>query len=128
MATHTLTDLKGWLRRHLPRISRLVVLVLLAQLVAHVVVSQTVRSARGEPEPISPQQAIINERQRYIMDDFNRRLMALENERYASRMAVLESDMSEVKWLGRGLALAIFGQLSLTVMSWRRRQQSETDA
>ncbi len=56
--------------------------------------------------------------------DARRRIEDLERQSIAPRLAVLEENMFEVKWLGRTVAAAVIGQLVLAGLSasGKRRQ------
>lgn len=49
------------------------------------------------------------------------RVTALEKQETEARVKVLESDMAEVKWLGRGVAIAVVGQLVLGIFGDKRQ-------
>lgn len=72
-----------------------------------------------------PSQETINNEQRITTVELTRRVAQLELFDISSRLKVLESDMTEVKWLARGAALAVIGQLMIAWFNARNRQADE---
>ena len=97
-----------------PRVAHLVRLALLAQLIVHTGIALVVAQS------IQPSISTQVELNSAGLTELQRRLASLDAQDVPGRVRVLESDMSEVKWLIRGVAAAMIGQLSIAVM--RRRQ------
>jgi hypothetical protein len=53
----------------------------------------------------------------WAVNDLSRRLSFVEGQRLDGRIAVLEDNMFEIKWMSRGVALTVLGQLFLQGMS-----------
>ena len=79
--------------------------VLLVQLLVHIVIGIAGAQTQTQGE--------VNVQQRMAVDDLGRRLTVLENVQTPERLRVLESDMTELKWLARGAAAGVVGQLIL---------------
>ncbi len=62
----------------------------------------------------TPSQDSINGRNRQSMDDLNRRIALIEGDH--TKVAVLESDMAEIKWMQRGI-LGCFGFYLFTLLT-----------
>lgn len=94
------------------RYQRLLLTVFGAQLLLHVLFATQV---------LGQSQETINERHEIQIMNQDRRLGMIEGEMdregIAARVRVLESDMYEVKWLARGMVLAVFGQLVVSGLS-----------
>ena len=72
---------------------------------------------------LAQSQETINERvsiQQFVLE---KRVDKLESIEAEARLRGLESDMGEVKWLGRTVALAVIGQLVLAALSMRQHSQ-----
>lgn len=74
-----------------------------------------------------PSQEGVNIQLRMATEDMQRRVGKLESDDYAGRLRVLESDMTEVKWLARGAAAAVMGQLLLAAGVGVRRRSGEVE-
>lgn len=90
--------------------------LLIAVLLAHAAI------AIGGAIAIGQSQDAINERQRALTEGLAARVDWMERQNIGGRVQVLESDMYEVKWLARGVALSVLGQL---VMAARGRRKEE---
>lgn len=84
--------------------------VALAELIVVVGTFWTIEAFGQSPE-------VLSER----MDNLNRRVSVVENVEAGARLRVLESDMTEVKWLGRSVAVAVAAQLFALIIGDRRR-------
>lgn len=69
-------------------------------------------------------QETIDARQQFALESHEKRLDRLELENVPARVHVLESDMSEVKFLARGVALAVLGQFILAGIEMRSRRKT----
>lgn len=74
-----------------------------------------------------PSQEGVNIQLRMSTEDLQRRVTKLESDDYAGRLRVLESDMTEVKWLARGAAAAVMGQLLLAAGVGVRRRTGDVE-
>lgn len=58
-----------------------------------------------------------------MVDWLDRRVSVIESQNIDGRLRVLESDMSELKWLSRSVAAAMIGQFAISGMSLLRRNR-----
>lgn len=65
-------------------------------------------------------QETINATQNLRLDDVSRRVERFEAADVLARVALLESSVAEIKWLTRSAAVAVVGQLVLSIMERRR--------
>ena len=89
----------------------------LAQLVLMAAIFHTVRL-------LGQSQETINERVRILTENLQQRVASIEMADAAGRLRVLESDMAEVKWLGRSVALAVAGQLVIAGLGTREKRRT----
>ncbi len=71
---------------------------------------------------------VVNTAAQMTMTDWiDRRLTVIETQNLYGRVLVLESDMTELKWLSRTAAAALVGQFASALMrTLKRRQQDGT--
>ena len=80
--------------------------ILLLQLCLHAAVAVAAAQGQGYDDATL----------RYRADDLSRRIGTVEALNLDARVRVLESDMSEVKWLARGVTIAVAGQLIMATI------------
>ncbi len=80
-----------------------------------VAAAQTTRAAQqaGPAQPFSD----------WAVNELSRRVTILEGQSLDGRVRVLESDVAELKWMSRGVALAVAGQLVAIVIGLKRKGQ-----
>lgn len=61
------------------------------------------------------------------VDNLTAQVLSLQAIDARTRLTVLESDMTEVKWLGRSVALAVFTQLFALFVRDRRREDKDDE-
>jgi hypothetical protein len=59
----------------------------------------------------------------WAITEMSRRLTLIEGQNIESRLRVLESDMAELKWLSRSVAVAVIGQFAVAGMGALRRSK-----
>lgn len=88
---------------------------LLIVLVGHVAI------AFAQPTP----DAFQVQASKYAIEGLERRVADLERLGVDARLRVLENDMFEVKWLTRGVTVAIFSQIGISMVRSRRRNEED---
>lgn len=95
---------------------RWTLVALLAAVAAHIVAAVIVAAAQQSQE-------VINANHTLILSGVEARLRALEDGRLLVRVAVLEESMGEIKWLTRGVTLAVVTQLAMALVDWRKAKR-----
>lgn len=78
--------------------------------------------AQAVPTVIPLEQVVVNERHRLEIERLQRDMDALQKMGVEPRLQLLESTMSEVKWVGRSIAGVLITQLGL-YLAGRKRER-----
>lgn len=94
---------------------------LLAVVLAHVVIGYATVYAQWRQPSLEENSAAIQEL-RFRVGSTEQRLNASDIHELPARVRVLESDMTEVKWLARGVLVAVVAQLVARLIELRKAE------